>query len=147
LITIVVTTPILDHRDDHYVTPNKVAFKYPNFNKDVDPNAHVKVFNYVVKVNAKTFEKYIINAFSYMLKDITSKWCNNYMLEFLDCIFLELTQAFCNHQRTQNDKQIYMELKNMSMRRLRGWRFTMSRFRSHSWFTSTNHIQFNNYYV
>jgi hypothetical protein len=36
------------------------------------------------------------------------------MLEFLDCIFLELTQAFCKrHQKTQNDEQIYMELKNM----------------------------------
>jgi len=36
------------------------------------------------------------------------------MLEFLDYIFLELTQAFCKcHQRTQNDEQIYMELKNM----------------------------------
>jgi hypothetical protein len=36
------------------------------------------------------------------------------MLEFLDYIFLELTQTFCKcHQRTQNDEQIYMELKNM----------------------------------
>jgi hypothetical protein len=36
------------------------------------------------------------------------------MLEFLDCIFLELTQAFCKrHQKTQNDEQIYMELKNV----------------------------------
>jgi len=36
------------------------------------------------------------------------------MLEFLDCIFLELTHAFCKcHQKIQSDKQIYMELKNM----------------------------------
>jgi len=36
------------------------------------------------------------------------------MLEFLDCIFLELAQAFCKrHQKTQNDEQIYMELKNV----------------------------------
>jgi hypothetical protein len=36
------------------------------------------------------------------------------MLEFLNCIFLELTQAFCKrHHKTQNDEQIYMELKNM----------------------------------
>ncbi len=50
--------------------PNRVAFKYHDFKKDVDPNAHVRVFNYVMKGNAKTFEKYIINAFSYMLRYI-----------------------------------------------------------------------------
>ncbi len=37
--------PILDHRNDHYVRPNKVAFKYHDFKKDVNPNVHVKVFN------------------------------------------------------------------------------------------------------
>jgi hypothetical protein len=36
------------------------------------------------------------------------------MLKFLDYIFSKLTQAFCtHHQKTWNDKQIYMELKNM----------------------------------
>jgi hypothetical protein len=36
------------------------------------------------------------------------------MLKFLDYIFLKLTKAFCKcHQKTQNDKQIYMELKNV----------------------------------
>jgi hypothetical protein len=52
--------PILDHRIGHYVRPNKVALKYPNFKNDVDPHAHVKMFNFVVKENAKTFEEYII---------------------------------------------------------------------------------------
>jgi hypothetical protein len=32
-----------------------IALKYPNFKKDADLDAHVKVFNYVVKKNAKTF--------------------------------------------------------------------------------------------
>jgi hypothetical protein len=36
----VVIALILDHKDGHYVRPNKVALKYPNFKKDVDPNAH-----------------------------------------------------------------------------------------------------------
>jgi hypothetical protein len=36
------------------------------------------------------------------------------MSEFPGYIFLELTQAFCKHHwKTQNDEQIYMELKNM----------------------------------
>jgi hypothetical protein len=48
-----------------------VAFKYPDFKKDVDLDAHVKVLNFVVKANVETFEIYIINVFIYMLRDIT----------------------------------------------------------------------------
>ncbi len=70
--------------------PNKVVFKYPNFKKDVDLDAHVKVFNYVVKGNAKSSKKYIINAFSYMLRDTTLDWSHNYMLELFTCIFFKL---------------------------------------------------------
>jgi hypothetical protein len=70
---------ILDHKDGHYVRPNMVAFKYPDFKKDVDPNALVKVFNSLVKVNVETFEEYIINAFNYTVKDTTSNRCHNYM--------------------------------------------------------------------
>jgi hypothetical protein len=77
---IVVTTPILDHKDGHYVRPNKVASKYPNFKKDVDLDVHVTMFNFSIKMNAKTFEKDIINVFSYILRDMASNWCHNYML-------------------------------------------------------------------
>jgi hypothetical protein len=64
-----------------------VALKYPNFKKDVDPNAHVRVFISVVKKNGETFEEYIINAFSITLKDMALNWCHNHMLEFHDCTF------------------------------------------------------------
>ncbi len=49
-----------------------VALKYFDFKKDVNPNVHVKVFNSIMKVNVETFEEYIINAFSYTLKDTSS---------------------------------------------------------------------------
>ncbi len=111
---IVVTTSILDHKNGHYVRLNMVVFKYLDFKKDVDLDAHVKVFNSVVKENVKTFQEYIINAFSYTLRDTTSNKCHNYMSKFPNYIFLELTQVFCKHHRKiQNDEQIYMELKNM----------------------------------
>jgi hypothetical protein len=67
----VVTIPILVHGDGHYVKPNKVAFKYPDFKKDVDLDAHVRVFNSIIKINTETSKEYIINAFSYMQKDTT----------------------------------------------------------------------------
>ncbi len=68
----IIIIPILDHRDGHYVRPNKVAFKYPDFKKDDDLDVHVKVFNFVVKANAETSKEYIINAFNYTLRNTTS---------------------------------------------------------------------------
>jgi hypothetical protein len=64
------TAPILDHKNGHYVRPNRVAFKYLDFKKDVDPDAHVKMFNSLVKANAETSKEYIINVFNYTLKDM-----------------------------------------------------------------------------
>jgi hypothetical protein len=60
------------HTSGYYVKLNMVVLKYPYFKKNIDPVAHVKVFNSVVKANVDTFEKYIINAFSYTLRDTTS---------------------------------------------------------------------------
>jgi hypothetical protein len=102
---VVIAPPIIDHKYGHYVKPNKVALKYLDFKKDVDPIVHVRMFNYVIKVNAKTFEKYIINAFSYMLRITTLEWCHNYMAKFPNYIFSKFTHAFCkHHQKIQNDK-------------------------------------------
>jgi hypothetical protein len=36
----VVITKILDHRNGHTVRPNRVALKYLDLKKNVDPNAH-----------------------------------------------------------------------------------------------------------
>jgi hypothetical protein len=89
----VVTAPIFDHRDGgHYVRPNKVALQYPDFKKDANQDANVRVFNFIIKKNEETFEEYIINAFSYMLRDMALDWCHNYMLEFLDCIYTSILQ-------------------------------------------------------
>jgi hypothetical protein len=91
LRNIVVIIPIFYHKDAHNVRPNRVAFKYPNFKKDVDPYAHVTVFNSIVKANAETSKKYIINVFSYTLRNITLYSCHDYISEFPNYYFLELT--------------------------------------------------------
>jgi hypothetical protein len=83
----VITLGIPNHRNGHFVKSNKVAFKYLDFRKDVDPNAHVRMFNYIIKANAQTSKEYITNAF-------------NYMLEFFYYTFFKLTHAFykCHHK-------------------------------------------------
>jgi hypothetical protein len=65
------TQGIFYHRNGHSIRPNRVILKHLNFLKNVNLDAHVRVFNSIVKANAETFEEYIINAFSYMLKDTT----------------------------------------------------------------------------
>jgi len=75
------------------------------------------MFNFIIKANVETSKKYIINAFNYVLKDTTLDWRHNYMSKYPNYIFSKFTQAFCKcHQKIQNDKQIYMELKNMKQK-------------------------------
>jgi len=52
--------------------PYQLALKYPNYNKNVDPNFHVKVFHAVIRANGKTSEEYIINAFRYIFLKMAS---------------------------------------------------------------------------
>jgi hypothetical protein len=88
--------------------------KYLDYKKNAYPDAHVKVFNAVVNENGKTSEEYIINGFNHTLKNTTTIWCHNYMSKFPNCSFSKLMQTFCKcHHKMQNDKQIYMELKNI----------------------------------
>ncbi len=73
-----------------------------------------------MKAIAETSEEYVIDAFNNTLKSITSNWCHNYMSNFPNCIFLELTQAFYkHHQKTHNDEQIHMELKKMKQEEIK----------------------------
>jgi hypothetical protein len=59
----IITIGFSNHKNDHSVWPNMVAFKYLNFKKNVNIDVHVRVFNFAVKANAKTSKEYIINAF------------------------------------------------------------------------------------
>jgi hypothetical protein len=44
--------------------PYQSTLKYPNYKKDANANAHVKVFQAIVRANGETFEEYIINTFN-----------------------------------------------------------------------------------
>ncbi len=77
--------------------------------KDVDPDAHVRMFKVAIRTNGETNDAKIINLFSFTLKDIMSDWCNNYMGVYPNCTFVELQLAFCKmYKKVQNDEQIYL---------------------------------------
>jgi hypothetical protein len=59
------------------VTPYLSTLKYLHYNKDADQYVHVKLFQAIVRANGKTSKEYIINAFNYTLRKMTSDWCHN----------------------------------------------------------------------
>jgi hypothetical protein len=65
--------------------------------KDIDPNAHIRVFKKVIRANGETMEDDIINLINFILQDNISKWGKNFTQDHPNCTFEELEQAFCKH--------------------------------------------------
>ncbi len=77
--------------------------------KDSDPDAHVRVFKITIKTNSETHDAKFVNLFCFTFRNIVSNWCNNYMGNYLDCIFTKLQLDFCKtYRKVQNDEQIYL---------------------------------------
>jgi hypothetical protein len=89
-------------------------FNYPEYVQDSDLDAHVKVFKVAIRAYDDIEDVKIINLFSFTLRDTISDWCNNYMGDYLGCIFAKLQLTFYKQFRiVQNDEQVYLQLKNM----------------------------------
>jgi len=58
--------------------------------KDIDLNAHIKVFKKAIRVNEEIMEVDIINLFGFTLKDSISKWGKNFVQDHPNCTFEEL---------------------------------------------------------
>jgi hypothetical protein len=54
------------------------------------------MLNFATKENVKMYEKYIINAFNYTVKNMTLDWCHNYMSKNLTMFFWSLHMHFAN---------------------------------------------------
>jgi hypothetical protein len=94
--------------------PYHQPLNYPKYVKDFNPNAHVKVFKAAIKANNETNDAKNINLFSFTFRDIMSNWCNNYMRDYPNCIFVKLQLVFCKwYIKVHNDEQVYLQLKNM----------------------------------
>lgn len=76
---------------------------YLKYTKDFDPNVHVQVFKFVIKINNETIGEEITKLF---LKDNASNnLCNNYMKDHPNYIFVDLQHVFCKcYQIVYNNK-------------------------------------------
>lgn len=66
--------------------PHRSTFKYPDYKKDAYLDVHVKIFHAIVRANGNTYEKHIINVFSYTLRKMTLYWCHDYISDRLDVL-------------------------------------------------------------
>jgi hypothetical protein len=53
--------------------------QYPTYVKNINPNAHIKVFKKAIKANGEIVEVDIINLFGFTLKDNIFEWGENYV--------------------------------------------------------------------
>jgi len=88
--------------------------QYATYVKDIDLDAHIKVFNKAIKANGEIVKVDIINMFSFTLKDSISKWGGNYVQDHPRCTFEELEQTFCKRFKVvKNNEKVYMQLQNI----------------------------------
>jgi hypothetical protein len=62
-----------------YLKPFRQALNYLEYEKKSNPNAHVQIFEAIIKANGEMINEKIVNIFNFTLKDNASNWCNNYM--------------------------------------------------------------------
>ncbi len=56
-----------------------MKLQYWTYVKDIDLDAHIRVFKKVIKVNGETMEFDIIKLFGFTFRDNISKWGENYV--------------------------------------------------------------------
>jgi hypothetical protein len=58
--------------------------------KNIDPDAHIKLFKKAIKANSEIVEVDIINLFGFTLKDSISKWGEIFVEDHPNCTFEKL---------------------------------------------------------
>jgi hypothetical protein len=79
-------------------TSNQLPYKklqHPTYVKDINSDAHIRVFKKAIKGNGETMEANIINLFGFTLKDNISEWGKIYVQDHPNYNFEELEQTFC----------------------------------------------------
>jgi hypothetical protein len=74
--------------------PNR-KLQYPTYVKDINLDAHIRVFKKAIKPNGEIVEVDIINMFGFTFRDSISNQGENYVQDHPNYIFEELEQAFC----------------------------------------------------
>jgi hypothetical protein len=71
-------------------TPFFLPFNYLEYVKDYNPNVHVRVFKVASRANSEIDDAKVVHLFIFTLENIVCNWCNNYMGDYPNCIFVKL---------------------------------------------------------
>ncbi len=83
--------------------------QYPTYVKDIDHDAHIRIFKKMIKANGETVEVDIINLFGFNLQDNILEWGVNFVQNHPNYAFDEMEQAFYKRFWTmKNDEEIYI---------------------------------------
>jgi hypothetical protein len=88
--------------------------QYPIYIKEIDPNAHIRLFKKAIKANGEIVEVDIINMFGFILRDNIFEWDENYVQDHPNYTFEELEQTFCKlFIIVKNNEEVYIQLHNI----------------------------------
>jgi hypothetical protein len=88
--------------------------QYPTYVKDIDSNAHIKVFKKAIKANGEIVEVDIINLFGFTFGDNIFEWGENYVQDHPNCTFEELEQTSCEQFKiVKHNEEVYIQLQNI----------------------------------
>ncbi len=86
------------------VHPNKPPFppnkpyhqplNYLKYVNDFDPSFHVRIFKVAIRANNEIDDAKIVNLFNSTFIDIVFGWCNNYLGDYPNCVFVEMQLFF-----------------------------------------------------
>jgi hypothetical protein len=86
-----------------------VKLQYPTSVKDIDLDAHYRIFKKTIKANGEMVEINIINIIGFILKDTIFEWGGNFVQDHPNYIFEKLKQTFHKQFKTmKNDEEAYM---------------------------------------
>jgi hypothetical protein len=63
--------------------------KNPEYLKDSNLDAHLKVVEVAIRANSEIDDVEIVNMFNFTLGDSVSNWCNNCLGDYPYCTFVE----------------------------------------------------------
>jgi hypothetical protein len=64
--------------------------QYPTYVKDINLDAHIKIFKKIIKTNGEIVEANIINLFGFILQDNILEWGKNFVQDHPNCTFEKL---------------------------------------------------------
>jgi hypothetical protein len=91
-----------------------MKLQHPTYVRDIDLDAHIRVFKKTIKTNGEIVEINIINLLSFTIIDSIFEWGEIFVEDHPNCTFKKLEEGFCKwFEIVKNGEEVYMQLQNI----------------------------------